>query len=75
MRIGDTARLDILRKEAAEEVILSHYEAEDASFLSLVEYYCADRNDSILADLMLRLYTYIRSFAFPKAWLSDALSM
>ncbi len=75
MHIGDTARLNILRKEAAEETLLSHYESEDESFLSLIEYYCADRNDSVLIDLMLRIYSYIRSFAFPKEWLSNAADM
>ncbi len=72
MRIADSVELDVLIKETVEEVFSRRYDAEDQSFFDLHTYYCGSAGDKRLAELVIRLYEYIRSFAFPMHWLEKA---
>lgn len=72
MRIADDAELNVLMNETVCEIFSRHYEAEDPSFHALFSYYCGSGSDKRLTELVLRVYRYIRSFAFPLLWLENA---
>lgn len=72
MRIADDAELNVLMNETVCEIFSRHYRAEDPSFHALFSYYCGSGSDKRLTELVLRVYRYIRSFAFPLLWLENA---
>lgn len=73
-RIVDETELEIIKKSAVDEILQLHYEEEDKSFLDLVEFLCV-KDDRHLVELVLAIYDFIRSFAFPKDFLKDTLAM
>lgn len=72
MRIADDAELNVLLNETVSEIFDRHYESEDAAFHSLFAYCCGSGSDKRLSELVIRVYRYIRSFAFPLLWLDRA---
>ena len=72
MRIADDAELNVLLNETVSDVFDRHYESEDTAFHSLFAYFCGSGSDKRLSELVIRVYRYIRSFAFPLLWLDRA---
>ena len=72
MRIADDAELNVLLNETIDEVFERHYENEDTAFHRLFYYFCGNGSDKRLSELIVRVYRYIRSFAFPLLWLDRA---
>lgn len=72
-RIVEEADLAVIKANALEEVFEECYSGEDEAFRMLVEFTCI-RNDRPLSEMVLALYDYIRSFAFPLDYLDRALS-
>lgn len=72
MRIADDAELNVLLNETVSDVFDRRYESEDAAFHSLFAYFCGSGSDKRLSELVIRVYRYIRSFAFPLLWLDRA---
>ncbi|MEG0894484.1 MAG: UvrD-helicase domain-containing protein, partial [Oscillospiraceae bacterium] len=58
-RMADTAEINVIIKQACEEVFEIHYKEE--SFQKLVEFFCG-KSDKELFDIFSDLYNYIRSF-------------
>lgn len=73
-RIAEEAELSVLKQEVLGETLEAAYAAGDPAFTSLVEFTCT-RNDRPLTDLILTVYDFIRSFAFPLDFLEQALAM
>ena len=69
-RVGSEAEMALLRQDALEELCADKYEAGDESFLQLVEHYGGERDDAQLYELVLGLYEFSRSHAWPEKWLA-----
>lgn len=74
-RIADDTEALLLKLEALEELVESKYEPENCSeaFLSLVECYGGNKDDSKLLDLVLTIYDFIQSHPWPEVWLREAV--
>lgn len=72
--IAGEEELNLLRRQALEDVFLSYYEDDEkASILyPLADMFGSDRGDDILMDTVSRMYTYARSLAWPEHWLKEA---
>ena len=74
-RIRDTSEIEILKYEILEELFEEKYEAEDKDFIKLINTYTTYKDDSLLKELVLKIYTYIQSNPFPKKWLDEKVKM
>ena len=72
-RLANEQELAILRQEVLEALFEREYDAKDPAFLDFVERYASEKGDAVLYEIVLRLFHYSRSQAFPSLWL-DSLS-
>jgi ATP-dependent helicase/nuclease subunit A len=69
-RMANESELQVLIYQALEETLEAFYEAEAPAFVQLVESYSGNRDDVKLRELILSLYRFIQSQAYPLQWLS-----
>ncbi len=70
-RVASEKELGILKNEARAEVMEEKYAAEEFGFLALSETLGAGRDDSDLADTVLRLYDWLRTQPHYGDWLDS----
>ncbi|SDF30161.1 helicase-exonuclease AddAB subunit AddA [Sporolituus thermophilus] len=68
-RIAGEGETALLRSDTLEALLAERYEQGDEAFLTLVDHYGDERDDSSLAGLILRLYEFARSQPWPEHWL------
>ncbi|EAX46620.1 UvrD-like DNA helicase, C terminal [Thermosinus carboxydivorans Nor1] len=68
-RIAGEGETTLLRSDTLEALLAERYEQGDEAFLTLVDHYGDERDDSSLAGLILRLYEFARSQPWPEHWL------
>lgn len=73
-RIAESVELGLIKRDSVDEVLEKAYEAASPDFLALVEDW-RKRNDNPLAELIMSVYGFIRSFAFPKRFLKHTLEV
>ena len=71
-RIGDEGEFKLLRQDVLKKVLEIHYKEPDESFSDFIEGYAPGRGDDAVAEMILNLYDFSRSYPWPKQWLSDA---
>ena len=71
---ADEGELSVLKDSAMELTLGELYEEKDEDFLSLVELLFANRDDSNLSKMILKLYDSSRSYPFPEKWLDEIYS-
>lgn len=74
-RIADEMELTLMRADTMEAVLETKYEEGAEDFLNFVECYAKGKTDESIETLISQLYTYSRSYPWPKSWLSQCLSM
>ena len=74
-RIGNDQEIILLKQEVLEEVFEAKYEEEEEEFLKLVETYTGYRGDEDLKGLVLILYEFSQSSAFPNDWINEKVEM
>ena len=74
-RIGDEQEINLMKHEVLEKLLEKKYEEEENDFLKLVDCYAEYRGDENLQDLILKIYDFAISDAFPKDWLYNKLEM
>lgn len=74
-RIGDESEIQLIRNQAAEDVIEIFYGNENPAFYDLVELISSGRDDKRIVQTLLTLYEFIGSHPFPDEWLKDKLDM
>lgn len=72
-RMLDENELSIIISQTIEDYFEDQYQDNNMTFLSLVNFFCQDQ-DTPLMELVQKIYTYIRSFAIPFAWLDIQLN-
>lgn len=74
-KIADQTRLLLLQRDAISETLEAHYSSADATdFLELL-LFVGGKGDTRLTAMLLSLYEFIRSFAFPLEFLTAAENM
>ena len=74
-RIGNEEEIILMKQEVLEKVFEEKYENEDKDFLKLVDTYGEYSGDEKLQNLVLRIYSFASSAAFPEDWLKEKLEM
>ena len=74
-RIGADEEITLMKQEVLENLFEQKYDAEDKDFLKLVEAYSEYRGDENLQDLVMRIYSFASSAAFPKDWIDEKVEM
>ena len=74
-RIGNDQEIVLLKQEVLEEVFENKYEEENEEFLKLVETYTGYRGDEALKEIVLKLYEFSQSSAFPEEWIIEKVEM
>lgn len=72
--MNDSERV-ILLDEVMEETMEAFYQEGDEAFIQMVEAYSGNRDDSKLRQMLLSLYHFIQSQAYPMKWLSAQLDL
>ncbi|WBY64951.1 helicase-exonuclease AddAB subunit AddA [Thermocaproicibacter melissae] len=75
IRILDDSEISILRAEASAETLEEFYESGDAEFFDFVESFSSGRDDAQVAEIVERLYDFVRSHPFPKRWLAQKAAL
>ncbi|MBE7025660.1 MAG: helicase-exonuclease AddAB subunit AddA [Ruminococcaceae bacterium] len=70
-RICDAAEANLLRSEAAHEALEEMYGSGDKAFLEFADCYSRMKDDSILCEIAISLYSFAESMPDPEAWLRD----
>jgi ATP-dependent helicase/nuclease subunit A len=68
-RVTDDTEAALLRMEALEEILEESYSAGEEDFLSLVDAYGGDRDDTRLQEMVLKLYEFASGNPWPEQWL------
>lgn len=71
-RTGDPAEIELIKKEAIDNVFENFYDSGDKDFLKLVSSY-TKRTDSALLDVIIKIYDFSRTFPEPDKWLKDVV--
>ena len=71
-RIGDEGEFKLLRQDVLKRVLEVHYLEPDEAFSDFIEGYAPGRSDDAVAEMILSLYHFSRSYPWPKRWLSEA---
>lgn len=69
-RIADPGELQLLKADAAKEVMEQHYQDKTEGFLRLVDRYATAKSDAVLVDFLMKLYDFSQSYPWPKEWLA-----
>lgn len=71
-RVADEGELKLLRADTMDALLEEHFADEDAAFLHCLESLHQSGDEKMLAEHILRLYDFSRSYPFPKKWLLEA---
>lgn len=74
-RIADDGELTIIKNQAMQNVLERKYSEKDDDFENTVEVFSSVRDDTILQEIVLRLYEFLRSHPFPNAWIKEKAAM
>lgn len=70
-RISDETENILLRLEVINDMFEDYYEEENEEFKRLIEAYSDSKSDQKLKDIILDLYKFSMSGAWPEKWLID----
>jgi ATP-dependent helicase/nuclease subunit A len=68
-RVCDQTEADLLKNQVMEELLEAEYEKGAETFLQLVEMFGSSRDDTALADLVLKVFGFMQSQPYPLQWL------
>ena len=74
-RIGNDEEMILMKQEVLDELFEKKYEEENEDFLKLVDTYCEYSGDEKLQNLVLKIYSFASSSAFPDEWLKEKTEM
>lgn len=70
-RVAEEGTLQLMKQDAASQVIEQAYQQQDPAFLQLCDILSGDKDDSPLQKQVLRLYEFIQAHPFPMQWLAE----
>lgn len=69
-KIADDVDTTMLKQQALEIVLEEKYQQLDEGFLKLLDGYGGKKDDSLIGDIIIKIYEFARSTPDPKAWIS-----
>lgn len=60
-----------IMQDTTEEIVSSLYDEDDGSFKALTSMFLSERDDSLLCEIIKKLYGYSRSYPSPFTWLDE----
>lgn len=73
-RIADEGELKLLREDVLKKVLERNYSENRKEFHDFVEGYASGRTDDALNAMILQLFSFSRSYPWPKEWLEKCAS-
>lgn len=70
-RVGDVGELNLIKRDALQEVMEKMHEQAEEGFIGLLESYVSGRREEVLEDYVLKLYDFAMSYPWPEKWLTD----
>jgi ATP-dependent helicase/nuclease subunit A len=70
-RVCDQIEADLLKRQVMEELLEAEYEKGSDTFLELVEMFGTSRDDTALADLIIKVFGFMQSQPYPLTWLKE----
>lgn len=74
-RVADEGELKLLQQDVLDEMLEEEYVGGTDAFRRFVEAYAPGRNDRKLGEMILKLYTYSRSYPDPEEWLEKSVRL
>lgn len=79
-RVADNGETNLLQKEAVEDLLEEYYQKEEngelsGKFANFVECYASDKNDKVIEDYILKIYSFAMSYPYPEKWLDKCEEM
>ena len=74
-RVADEGELKLLQQDVLDEMLEEEYAGGTDAFRRFVEAYAPGRNDRKLGEMILKLYTYSRSYPDPEEWLEKSVRL
>ena len=74
-RIGADEEIILMKQEVLENLFEKKYDEENSEFLKLIDAYTGYRGDENLQELVLKIYSFASSAAFPKEWIKEKVEM
>lgn len=74
-RIADETEAELLRLDVLEDLLEGYYEncQDGDAFSALIDAYGGQQDDSLIQDLIIKLYLFSRSNPWPAAWLNQVV--
>lgn len=73
-RIAGEEEIKLLKQEVLDDLFEKLYEEQNEDFIKLVDTYTGYKGDEPLQNLVLKIYSFMQSFPYPKEWLEEAIS-
>ena len=73
-RVADVGELKLLRQDVLEQLLEEQFEKKEEAFLHCVETYGTTGSDSLLEEMILKLYDFSVSYPWPRQWLEKCKS-
>ncbi len=73
-RIAGEEEIKLLKQEVLDDLFEKLYEEQNENFIKLVDIYTGYKGDEPLQNLVLKIYSFMQSFPYPKEWLEEAIS-
>lgn len=73
-RIAGEEEIKLLKQEVLDDLFEKLYEEQNENFIKLVDTYTGYKGDEPLQNLVLKIYSFMQSFPYPKEWLEEAIS-
>lgn len=70
-RVADETESTLLKIEGIEELFDMQYEEGSELFFKLLDSYSGNRDDNKLKDMVLEIYSFVRSTPWPDKWLKE----
>ena len=74
-RILDDSEMAVLRAEAVSKALDEFYSKNDTVFYKFVELFASGKSDDRIAQVINKLYDFVRAHPFPKRWLKEKSDM
>lgn len=74
-RIADDNEITLLMEDVFDQIIEKKYAEGNENFLEFLESMVDGRSDKKLAEYIMKLYNYSRSFARPNLWLDECVNL
>lgn len=74
-RVSDDNEARLIKDEALDELLEREYETAHPLFHALVEMFSSNKNDQGLAEIIIRLHSFIQSLPQPWEWLESQVKV